>query len=79
MVQKPRTLGSITPELLSHSLAPHFEPFFGILRPKFKVQQFWFCSQVFGMVLFGAIGRKPQHAQHTTAPPNADWRIAATD
>jgi hypothetical protein len=34
MLQKPRTLGSVAPELLSHSFAPHFEPFLSVLRPK---------------------------------------------
>jgi len=30
MLQKPRTLGAVAPELLSHSFAPHFEPFLGV-------------------------------------------------
>jgi hypothetical protein len=34
MLQKPRTLGSVAPELLSHSFAPHFEPFFRVFTEK---------------------------------------------
>jgi hypothetical protein len=36
MLQKPRTLGSVTPELLSHSFAPHFEAFFGVFTAKIQ-------------------------------------------
>jgi hypothetical protein len=34
MLKNPRTLGSVAPELLSHSFAPHFGPFFGIFTAK---------------------------------------------
>ena len=62
MLQKPRTLGAVAPELLSHSFAPHFEPFFGVFTAKnSRCNNISFCSTSVWNGLFRAIGIKPHN------------------